>query len=252
MRAAGSGWARPNPHSGRVTKSSCESIPAPATLGLPGSSASTSRRKLRRYRGSISISIAARSVGPDCGTSGLCGSKTVHSRRRSWETTGSGRPADRSAAGQREDRGDGLRVTCGRFGRALFPRADRQETAEEMCVRFTVKPGPELQELRIPVASHPLWKGHRIVSLRLDPNTAKRRGAWKSSRSAANKATSRNRPNGKYGRGTPNAGHPLVPRCSIRFPSEGTCRPAAAQRDGSTSQPRSRTRRSQWMPYLPG
>ena len=62
-----------------------------------------------------------------------------------------------------------LRVTCGRFGQLYFRAADRQETAEEMCVRFAVKPGPELQELRIPVGSHPLWKGHRIVSLRFDP-----------------------------------------------------------------------------------
>jgi hypothetical protein len=62
-----------------------------------------------------------------------------------------------------------LRVTCGRFGQLYFRAADRQETAEEMCVRFPVKPGPALQELRIPVASHPLWKGHRIISLRLDP-----------------------------------------------------------------------------------
>ncbi len=62
-----------------------------------------------------------------------------------------------------------LRVTCGRFGQLYFGAADSKAFAEQMCVRFNVKPGPAFQELRIPVGSHPLWKGHRIVSLRLDP-----------------------------------------------------------------------------------
>ena len=86
-RAADSGWARLNPHSGRVAKSSCKSTPVPVTPGLPGSSASTSRRKLLRFPGSISISTGTRSVGPDCGTSGPCGSKTVPSRPKSWAMT---------------------------------------------------------------------------------------------------------------------------------------------------------------------
>jgi hypothetical protein len=62
-----------------------------------------------------------------------------------------------------------LRVTCGRFGQVYFQAADVQATPEQMCVRFDVKPGPTIQEVRIPVGSHPLWKGRRIVALRLDP-----------------------------------------------------------------------------------
>jgi hypothetical protein len=62
-----------------------------------------------------------------------------------------------------------LRVTCGRFGQFYWSAANTQAAAEQMCLHFEVRPGPAFQEIRIPVGSHPLWKGHRIISLRFDP-----------------------------------------------------------------------------------
>ncbi|MBI2299304.1 MAG: hypothetical protein HYU66_10250 [Armatimonadetes bacterium] len=62
-----------------------------------------------------------------------------------------------------------MRTTCGTFGQLYFRAEGAQATAEEMCIHFPVQPGPEFEEIRIPVGDHPLWKGHRIVSLRLDP-----------------------------------------------------------------------------------
>ena len=79
------GWARPNSHSGRVTKSLCESIPTPVMPGSTESGASTSLLALGQFPSSISVLTAARSVGPDSGTLGPCGSRAVYSRPKSWE-----------------------------------------------------------------------------------------------------------------------------------------------------------------------
>jgi hypothetical protein len=62
-----------------------------------------------------------------------------------------------------------MRISCGRFGQLYFRAAGVDATAEAMCVHFDVTAGPAFHEIRIPVAKHPLWKGHRIVQLRLDP-----------------------------------------------------------------------------------
>ncbi len=62
-----------------------------------------------------------------------------------------------------------MKVTCGTFGQLYFNADGVKATGEEMCIHFDVKPGPDVQEVRIPVGDHPLWRGHRIVNLRLDP-----------------------------------------------------------------------------------
>jgi hypothetical protein len=62
-----------------------------------------------------------------------------------------------------------MRVTCGSFGQLYFRADGVDAAAEEMCVRFPVTSGPDVREYRIPVGDHPLWKGRRIVGLRLDP-----------------------------------------------------------------------------------
>ncbi len=62
-----------------------------------------------------------------------------------------------------------MKVTCGTFGRLYFVADGANAAAEEMCIHFPVTPSNEVQEFRIDVSQHPLWRGHRITSLRLDP-----------------------------------------------------------------------------------
>ena len=62
-----------------------------------------------------------------------------------------------------------MRISCGRFGQLYFRAAGVDAAAEAMCVRFDVAPGPAFRDVRIPVGKHPLWNGHRIIQLRLDP-----------------------------------------------------------------------------------
>jgi hypothetical protein len=62
-----------------------------------------------------------------------------------------------------------MKVTCGTFGRFYFQAAGVKASAEEMCLHFPVTPGPNVEEIRIPVGDHPLWKGHRITMIRFDP-----------------------------------------------------------------------------------
>jgi hypothetical protein len=62
-----------------------------------------------------------------------------------------------------------MRTTGGTFGKIYFQADGVKATAEEMCLHFPVKPGAEFVDIRIPVGEHRLWKGHRIVGMRLDP-----------------------------------------------------------------------------------
>jgi hypothetical protein len=62
-----------------------------------------------------------------------------------------------------------MSLTCGTFGQLYFTAADTNASAEEMCIHFDVVPDGQLHDIRIKVADHPLWRGHRITSLRLDP-----------------------------------------------------------------------------------
>jgi hypothetical protein len=62
-----------------------------------------------------------------------------------------------------------MSLTCGKFGQLYFTAAGAKATAEEMCIHFDVVPDGQLHDIRIKVADHRLWRGHRIVGLRLDP-----------------------------------------------------------------------------------
>jgi hypothetical protein len=62
-----------------------------------------------------------------------------------------------------------MRINCGAYGQIYFVAKDANATLEQMSVRFPVKPGSEFQEIHIPVGDNPFWKGHRIISLRFDP-----------------------------------------------------------------------------------
>jgi hypothetical protein len=67
-----------------------------------------------------------------------------------------------------------MSLTCGgavrgQFGQLYFVAEGATATAEEMCIHFDVVPDGQLHDIRIDVAGHPLWRGHRIVGLRLDP-----------------------------------------------------------------------------------
>jgi hypothetical protein len=62
-----------------------------------------------------------------------------------------------------------MSVTCGTFGQLYFRAAEATATAEEMCIHFDVVPDGQVRDLRIKVGDHPLWRGHRITMLRLDP-----------------------------------------------------------------------------------
>jgi len=62
-----------------------------------------------------------------------------------------------------------MRASCGTMGQLYFRAEGVDASAEEMCVRFVVEPGEALMDVRIPVGEHPLWRGRRIVWLRLDP-----------------------------------------------------------------------------------
>ena len=62
-----------------------------------------------------------------------------------------------------------MSLTCGTFGQLYFRAAGATASAEEMCIHFDVVPDGQLHDIRIKVGDHPLWRGHRITSLRLDP-----------------------------------------------------------------------------------
>ena len=62
-----------------------------------------------------------------------------------------------------------MSVTCGRFGQFYFAAEGAHAGPEDMCLHFDVVPDGKLHNIRIPVGDHPLWRGHRITGLRLDP-----------------------------------------------------------------------------------
>ena len=62
-----------------------------------------------------------------------------------------------------------MSVTCGRFGQFYFSAEGANAGAEEMCIHFDVVPDGQMRDVRINVGDHPLWRGRRIVGLRLDP-----------------------------------------------------------------------------------
>ncbi|HSV75334.1 MAG TPA: hypothetical protein VLH79_16385 [Chthonomonadales bacterium] len=62
-----------------------------------------------------------------------------------------------------------MRASHGTMGQLYFRAEGVDASAEEMCVRFAVEPGNTLRDVRIPVGEHPLWRGRRILWLRLDP-----------------------------------------------------------------------------------
>jgi hypothetical protein len=64
-----------------------------------------------------------------------------------------------------------MRITCGTSGKVYFQADGVKATPEEMCVHFPVQASGEFTDIRIPVGAHRLWRGQRIVGLRLDPES---------------------------------------------------------------------------------
>ncbi len=62
-----------------------------------------------------------------------------------------------------------MKVSCGTYAQIYFQAEGAKATLEQMCVRFPIKPGTDFQVYHIPIGENPYWKGHRITSLRLDP-----------------------------------------------------------------------------------
>jgi hypothetical protein len=62
-----------------------------------------------------------------------------------------------------------MKVSCGTFGRLYWQADGVKAPPEEMCLHFAVTPSADFTEIRIPVGRHKLWRGHRILGLRLDP-----------------------------------------------------------------------------------
>ena len=60
-------------------------------------------------------------------------------------------------------------ITCGKMGQFYFAAEGEKASAEEMCVHFDLTPDGQMHDVRIPVGDNPHWRGHRITSLRFDP-----------------------------------------------------------------------------------
>jgi len=62
-----------------------------------------------------------------------------------------------------------MSITCGKFGQFYFSAEGEKVGPEDMCIHFDVVPDGKMRDIRIDVAGHPLWRGHRIIGLRFDP-----------------------------------------------------------------------------------
>lgn len=65
-----------------------------------------------------------------------------------------------------------LRTTVNGDGQFYWTTQASPYFAEDKVLRFRIEPDGEFHEVLLDVGAHPLWKGHTITAIRLDPNSA--------------------------------------------------------------------------------
>ncbi|MCS7254384.1 MAG: hypothetical protein RMK18_08305 [Armatimonadota bacterium] len=64
-----------------------------------------------------------------------------------------------------------LRTTVNGNGQFYWATEASPNFAEDKVIRFSIKPDGEFHDVILDVSAHPLWKGHIITAIRLDPNS---------------------------------------------------------------------------------